>query len=164
MLRNVLIAIYWIGLISCKYSLSGVSVPIGVITISIEQLSNNAPIVSPLFATRLSDGIRNIFQSQTNLTIVRSQGDFQLSGQITNYSIQPITIQGNEQAAQNRLSVTIEIEFQYTKKPELNWKQQFSAFDDFPAATPLPQVESRLQEIIIERLSQDVFNRTLANW
>ena len=74
-------------------------------------------------------------------------------------------ITANEQAAQNRLTVTVKIDFVNRKYPEDDFQgKSFSAYADFDAMTSLESVESTLCEDIVEQLCEDIFNATVANW
>ena len=80
-------------------------------------------------------------------------------------SARATAITANEQAAQNRLTVTVKISFVNRKYPEDDFDDKsFSAFADFDAMQSLDAVEASLCEEIIEQLTEDMFNATVANW
>ena len=78
------------------------------------------------------------------------------------FSATAITAQ--EQAAQNRLTVQVKIEFTNRKYPEDDVSSSFSAYEDFDATLSLDAVESGLCETIVEKLVEDIFNATVAQW
>jgi len=151
---------------SCKvkYSFTGASIPPEVKTISIHYLKNTAALVKPTLSQQLTDEIRNRFTSQTNLTPVNSNGDFDISGEITNYATSPVAIQGNQTAAMNRLTVTINIRFVNKFDENQNYETSFSRYVDYPSSQALSSVESQIIEEIIGYLVDDVFNKTAVNW
>ena len=65
---------------------------------------------------------------------------------------------------QNRLTVTVKIEFTNRKYPEDDVSQSFSAYEDFDSAQSLDAVEGTLCETIIEKIVEDIFNATVAQW
>ena len=94
-----------------------------------------------------------------------TSGDLEISGAVTGYDVKATAITANEQAAQNRLTVTVKISFTNRKYPEDDFPDKsFSAYADFDAMQPLDAVEASLCEEIIEQLCDDMFNATVANW
>jgi len=153
-------------LVSCKvkYSFTGASIPPEVKTISVHYLKNTAALVKPTLSMQLTDELRNRFTSQTSLTPVTSNGDFDISGEITNYATSPVAIQGNQTAALNRLTVTINIRFVNKFDEKQNYETSFSRYVDYPSSQALASVESQIIEEIIGYLVDDVFNKTAVNW
>lgn len=153
-------------LVSCtmKYSFTGASIPPEVKTISIHYLKNTALLVKPTLSMQLTDELRNRFTSQTSLTPVNQNGDFDISGEITNYATSPVAIQGNQTAALNRLTVTINIRFVNKFDEKQNYETSFSRYVDYPSSQALASVESQIIEEIIGYLVDDVFNKTAVNW
>src|SRR5450759_3211722 len=96
---------------SCRmsYSFTGASVSPDVKTVSIQYFANNASQVVPTLSRVFTYGLKEYFTSQTNLILVDRNGDLNIEGAITGYSIQPIAIQGNETAAQNRLTISVTV-------------------------------------------------------
>ena len=67
-------------------------------------------------------------------------------------------------AAQNRLSIGILVRFTNGTKEDADFEQRFSFFFDYPAESQLSAVKSEAHEIIFERITQDIFNASLADW
>ncbi|MCK9611380.1 MAG: LPS assembly lipoprotein LptE [Bacteroidales bacterium] len=151
---------------SCKinYSFTGASIPPEIKTISIHYIKNNASLVKPTLSQQLTEALRNRFSSQTNLVPVNSVGDFDLSGEITNYYTSPTAIQGDQTAALNRLSITINIRFVNKYDEKQNYEASFMRYADYPSSQTLSSVENEIVEQIIEYLVDDVFNKTAVNW
>ena len=70
----------------------------------------------------------------------------------------------DQTAAQNRLTISVNVRFYDTKNPEEDFERRFSFFYDYPAATQLITVKQAAHDEIFERITQDIFNETLANW
>ena len=45
-----------------------------------------------------------------------------------------------------------------------DFERKFSFYYDYPAETQLLNVKSEAHEIIFERITQDIFNESLAKW
>jgi hypothetical protein len=124
-------------------------------TIQIDFFSNQAPLVEPVLTQRFTNDLQDLFTRQTNLTLTSSNGDLQFSGEITGYRVTPMSGTAAQTAAQNRLTVTVNVRFVNKLKEEA----------DFGANSQLTGsiLENALDEII-ERITQDVFNASVAKW
>jgi hypothetical protein len=95
---------------------------------------------------------------------MKQNGDLQFEGAITDYNVAPVAIQSNDQAANNRLTITVNVK--YTNKFDLtkNFEQSFSRFADFKANTSISSQEDVLLTEINRQLTEDIFNRAFNNW
>lgn len=153
---------------NCKvsYSFSGASISPDVKTVSIKTFQNVAPLAQPTLSQTFTESLKDIFITQTNLTLVEKGGDLQFEGKITGYSVAPVAIQGSQfsTASLNRLSITVQVKFINTKDEKQNFEQTFTRFADFDASKNLASVENELIKDINSQLSQDIFNRAVTNW
>lgn len=149
---------------SIKYSFTGASISPTTHTVSIGHFQNVAPIVNPTLASLVGEKLKERFITQTSLELVEQGGDFDFTGEITGYSVAPVTIQSNEQAAQNRLTIAIHVVFKNAQDEHGNYDQTFSQYEDFPSSQILAQVEAQLVETIADKLVEDIFNAAVANW
>ena len=81
-----------------------------------------------------------------------------------NTAVQPVSIQANETAALNRLTITVTISYVNTLDPKKNLETTISRFEDYSSSQDLATVEEQLVQNIGKQLSQDIFDRTLGNW
>ena len=91
-------------------------------------------------------------------------GDLELVCEVTGYDVKATAVTANEQAAQNRLTITVKASFSNKKYPEDDVDKSFSAYEDFDATVSLDAVEAGLCETIIEKIVEDIFNATVAQW
>jgi hypothetical protein len=92
-------------------------------------------------------------------------GDLLYEGEITDYRITPMTATADQQASQNRLTIRVNVRFSNKKKETDDFEKPFEFYYDYPAQTQL--VGSVLNEAIktiFERITQDIFNESLAKW
>jgi hypothetical protein len=150
--------------VSCKYNFTGASVAPDIKTVSVAQFENTAGVVVASLSQQFSEKVRDKFLTQSNLSLATREGDLQVSGVITGYTIAPITIQGNTSAAQNRVTMTVMCKFQNLKYPDKSWEQVFSNFADYSSTLSYEQVESQILEEINDKIAQDIFNKALADW
>ena len=146
------------------YSFSGTSIQPDVETITLNFFEYTAQKVNPSLSNELTEALRSQFRKMTKLEQVDMDGDMEISGAITGYDVSATAITANEVASQNRLTVTISIQFENRKHPEDNLETSFSQYADFPSTQSLDAVESSLCTEIVERLIEDIFNATVAQW
>lgn len=166
LLKIFSIAILSLYCVSCSvgYSFSGASISPEVKTVTVEHFPNQAPLVNPTLSNMLTEELRNKFVTQTRLNVVSGYGDLNFSGEIRDYRVKPVAIQGNEVAAQNRLTISVKVKFENAKDPSQNYDKTFSHYEDFSSQQQLAQVEQELARTIVEKLVEDIFNNAVANW
>ncbi|HOW25275.1 MAG TPA: LptE family protein [Bacteroidales bacterium] len=146
------------------YSFTGASIPPGARTISVDYFPNNALLVQPTLSQRFTDALKDKFTSETSLNLVRENGDMSIEGAIVGYNANPIAIQGNEQAALNRLTITVSVRFVNHLDEKMNFEQSFSRFQDYDSSSSLADVEDDLIDQINRDLVQDIFDKAVVNW
>jgi hypothetical protein len=134
-------------------------------TFQVNYFQNNAELIEPGIERTFTLRLQDLIQNQTNLNLTNSNGDLVYEGEIIRYNVTPMTATADIRAAQNRLTIAVNVRFTNKNKEEDNFEKQFSFFDDFPADTQLTgaQLTSSL-DIIFERITQDIFNESLAKW
>jgi hypothetical protein len=75
-----------------------------------------------------------------------------------------MTATANQTAAQNRLNMAVNVRFYNNTKEDSNFEKRFSFFYDFPATSLLESVKAEAHEVLFERITQDIFNASLADW
>ena len=151
--------------VSCGiYSFTGPNIQSDVKTITIPLVEYKALRVNPSLANELTEALQDKFRKLTSLEQVDVDGDLELVCEVTGYDVKATAITAGEVAAQNRLTVTVKIEFTNRKYPEDDVSQSFSAYEDFDATESLDAVEGTLCETIIEKLVENIFNATVAQW
>ena len=90
--------------------------------------------------------------------------DLQFSGSITGYTVTPQSIQGNDQAALNRLTITVQVKYVNRFDSKFSFTQNFSRYRDYDARLSLSSVESGLIQEITEELVDDIYQRAFVNW
>jgi outer membrane lipopolysaccharide assembly protein LptE/RlpB len=164
-LLSVLLVFFTISLLqSCSYSFTGASISPSVKSISVSYLPNNALLVQPTLSRKLTEAIRDKFTSQSNLSLVSSNGDLNIEGEITGYTTEPVAITGDQQGALQRLKITVNIRFTNKQDPKQDFETSFSRYQDYNSQLRLADVEDSLIDLINEELAQDVFNKAVVNW
>ncbi len=154
----------------CKfYSFTGASIPPGVKTFQVNFFENQAgnrpgSTVEPGLDNDFTNALQDLIMNQTNLDLVNNDGHLIYEGEITEYSVTPMSATAQITAAQNRLKMSVALRYFNTIREEDNFERTYSFFYDFPAALQVYDVKDAAHEEIFERITQDIFNDTLAKW
>jgi hypothetical protein len=153
-------------LAGCRMSISltGGTVDPRAKTVAITTFQNNASLVNPTLSQSFTTALKDKIQGQTPLTIVSTNGDYELEGEITGYNVSPVAIQGNETAAMNRLTITVRVRFTNSFDDTQNFDQSFSRYADYSSTQNLSAVEANLVSTINDALTDDIFNKAFVNW
>jgi hypothetical protein len=152
-------------LVSCnvKYNFTGTG-KINAKTFQVNYFQNNAEIVEVGIERTFTQKLQNTIQNQTNLELVPSGGDLLYEGEIVEYRITPMASNANQQSSQNRMTITINVRYSSKNSEDDNFEKRFSFFHDYDANLLPSAVLNEALEIIYERITQDIFNESLAKW
>jgi hypothetical protein len=134
-------------------------------TFQVNFFQNNARLVEPGIDRDFTLQLQDLIQNQTKLSLTNSNADLVYEGEITRYYVAPMTATADSNAAQQRLTIAVNVRFYNTLDPEKDFEQTFSFYFDFPRNE---QLSGATRDIAIEevylRITQDVFNASLTNW
>lgn len=133
---------------------------------SVKTLNNNAPNAPLSYPAELTEDVKDGISNRTRLLLKDSkeETDVEIEGTITRYTLAPIALQNGDNAAQNRLSITVKFNI-FTHLPEEDEMQLTSTrFIDYDVTTDFSTIEANLLEEINEQIVQDVINKLLSNW
>ncbi len=165
MTKKIIILIATLSLTSCGlYNFTGTS-KIDAKTFQVNNFLNNAQLVEPGIERTFTQKLQNLIMNQTNLNLTNSNGDLVYEGEITEYAISPMAASANQTAGQNRLTMTIKVRFVNKNKETDNFEKSFSFFHDYNGQEILSgaKLNAAIEEIF-ERITQDIFNDSLAKW
>jgi hypothetical protein len=154
-----------ISINSCgSYNFTGAK-PIDAKTFQVNYFQNNAELVEPGIDRTFTIKLQELIQNQTNLSLTNTNGELVYEGEIVEYRITPMQATAAQTAAQSRLTIAVNVRFTNRNKEVDNFEKRFSFYYDYDGSTQL--VGSKLTEaldIIFERITQDIFNESLAKW
>lgn len=147
-----------------NYNLTGTG-EINAKTFQVNFFQNNADIVEPGIDRTFTQRLQNLIQNQTNLSLTNSGGELVYEGEITQYRVSPMTATADQRASQNRLSITVNVRFTNKNNEKDDFEKPFSFYYDFPGdQLPTGSILNEALEAIFERITQDIFNESLAKW
>jgi hypothetical protein len=164
-LSKILLAALPLLLTQCWwYSFSGTSIHPEAQSISVSYIENRAERVNPALSNTLTEALMDKYTKLTRLSVTQDGGDYSVSGQITGYTIASIAVTSDEVASMARLTVTVKIVFQNKLDASENFDKSFSAYEDYDSSISFDAAESGLVDTIVEKIVEDIFNATVANW
>lgn len=164
-LKFVLVLLFASSFQGCSvYNFTGTG-KIDAETFQVGFFQNNAELIEPGIDRTFTLELQDLIQNQTNLNLVKNSADLTYEGEIVEYRISPMTATADQRAAQNRLTVRVNVRFTNKKKETDNFEKPFSFFFDYPADQQLTgtTLNNALKEIF-ERITQEIFNESLAKW
>jgi hypothetical protein len=147
------------------YSFTGISISAETKTFQVNYFQNTSALIEPGIERDFTLALQDLILNQTNLGLVKSNGDILYEGEIVEYRISPTTATASNTAAQNRLTIGVNVRFVNKNDEEADFEKRFSFFFDFEGSAQLigSQKTTAIEEIF-ERITQDVVNASLANW
>ena len=156
--------------VSCGiYSFTGSSIPVGVETFQVDYFENTAggkpgSTIEPGLDRDFTIALQDLIVNQTSLNLVNEGGDIIYSGEIVEYSVTPMAATAEIKAAQNRLTMAVMVSYENISNEDDNIEKRFSFYYDFPGNLQVYDIKDSALQEIFERITQDIFNETLAKW
>ena len=164
-LKKYIVLALSLTLVGCnvKYNFTGTG-KIDAKTFQVNYFQNMADIVEPGIERTFTQKLQNTILNQTNLNLVSTNGDLLYEGEIVEYRITPMAATSEQQAAQNTMTITVNVRYSNKNKEDDNFEKRFSFFFDFDASVLPATILNKALDEIYERITQDVFNESLAKW
>ena len=165
-------ALFALGLSSCKiYSFKDTSIPPEVKSIHIAYIENRAPLVNPQLAPQLNDALRQKINNQASRLsqVQTTDADWDVNGWVSGYSYTTSGV-ANQQAASNRLTVTVHIIFKNHLDPTgkkvapADFETDVSRNFDFSANITITDAEAQLIPTVVSNMTDEIFNKLFSNW
>jgi len=164
---NIYLIFIILALSSCGiYTLSftGASIHPNAKTVSVDYFKYNAQTFNPTLSQDLTEKLRDKLTGETSLSLIDGKGDLQFRGQITDYSVSPVALVAGEIAAKNRLTIKVKVEFINELEEKMNYNETFSWYGDYDSDEMLDQAAPKLVPVIVEKITDDIFQKAVVNW
>jgi hypothetical protein len=107
-----------------------------------EEQASNAPAG---YGATFSNFLKDFVISRTKLNLSIDRPDIEISGKISQYNnFTPVSVQSDEVAALNRLTVVIFVSVINNKDEKQSFESTFAQFSDYDAGQDLSSVETAL--------------------
>ena len=146
------------------YTFSGASISPEIKNIKINYFINEAENLKANLDRDITQKLTDFIIEQTDLSVNNDNYEIEINGKIISYDITPISISSNDFANQNRLSISVNIDFKNYINEKENYNQKFTRYVDYKSDQNIDEIESELNDQIIEEICIDIFNKTFVNW
>lgn len=133
-------------------------------SITIEDFANRASYVWGPMAPMFNTDLKDIFVQQTRLQQVKRGGDLQLSGEITAYDQYNKSISAEGYSSVVELKMVVNVRFTNNTNHTEDFERTFSATCEYDATQQLTSVQEELVTQMIDEITEQIFNATVANW
>ena len=155
--------------VQVQYSMTGTTSTAK--TIAISDFYNNADLGPANMGQTFTNSLKNYFVQNTSMKVVQQEPELILEGEITTFSLTPIApvATGNStdvtSASATRLTITVKATYVNTLDDKMSFKdKQFSFYKDFPNELNVADVEETYVKQVFDRIINDIFNASVANW
>lgn len=156
---------FFFGVQGCKiYSFSGASIPADIKTFTIEIFENKAPNAPASYNQTLTDNLKLKLVSEASLRQETYNGDVHFKGAVTSYAVAALAPTAQIQTGVNRLTITVQVDYQNIHDEKDKWSKSFSRYAEFPSTSLLMNVQDDLIVQINKQLVDDIFNEAFAKW
>ncbi len=152
------------GCAGCPYSFTGASVPPHLKTIAIPLVEDQSGYGDPMLRDEFSSQLLQRFVNDNTLQPAdRNSADAVLEGVITSVRDVPVVVEGGDQVATRRVTVTVHMTFQDLTLHKKVWEKDFSQWGDYPSGGGLTQRNEGVAEAV-RKLTEDILIETVAGW
>ena len=165
--KTVVAALMTLVLASCtvSYKFNGASIDYSKTkTIEIADFPIRSSYVWAPMGSIFNNQLKDIFANHTRLIQVRRNGDMKIEGEITQYSQRNKSVTSEGTSAQAELSMTVNVRFTNNANHNEDFEQQFTATASFETTQSFTAVQEELVTQMVEDLTDQIFNATVANW
>lgn len=148
-----------------SYKFNGASIDYAKVkSVSITDFPNMAELVYAPLSNMFSETLRDKYTRQTKLQLLRTGGDLDLQGEIVGYDYVALSIGTDALAAQTRLTLTVNVRFTNRQNPEDDFEKRYSSSQTFDSNQMLSDVQDELLALMIEEITDQIYNDTVAKW
>lgn len=166
-IKTALLTVMMLLLVSCSvsYKFNGASIDYTKTkTIQIADFPIRSSYVWAPMASIFNNQLKDVFANHTRLIQVKRNGDMKIEGEITQYSQRNKAVTAESTSAQAELSMTVNVRFTNNANHSEDFEKQFTATSTFETTQSLNSVLEELVTQMVEDITDQIFNATVANW
>lgn len=166
-IKTALLTVMMLLLVSCSvsYKFNGASIDYTKTkTIQIADFPIRSSYVWAPMASIFNNQLKDVFANHTRLIQVKRNGDMKIEGEITQYSQRNNAVTAEGTSAQAELSMTVNVRFTNNANHSEDFEKQFTATSTFETTQSLNSVQEELVTQMVEDITDQIFNATVANW
>lgn len=156
---------FTLGGCTVSYKFNGASINYDKVkTITIEDFVNRAAYVWGPMATMFNTDLQDIYVQQTRLQQVKRGGDLNVGGEIVAYDQYNKSVSAEGYSAVVELKMVVNVRFTNNTNHAEDFEKTFSATCEYDATQQLSAVQEELVTQMIDEITEQIFNATVANW
>ena len=166
-IKTALLTVMMLLLVSCSvsYKFNGASIDYTKTkTIQIADFPIRSSYVWAPMASIFNNQLKDVFANHTRLIQVKRNGDMKIEGEITQYSQRNKAVTAEGTSAQAELSMTVNVRFTNNANHSEDFEKQFTATSTIETTQSLNSVQEELVTQMVEDITDQIFNATVANW
>lgn len=166
-IKTALLTVMMLLLVSCSvsYKFNGASIDYTKTkTIQIADFPIRSSYVWAPMTSIFNNQLKDVFANHTRLIQVKRNGDMKIEGEITQYSQRNKAVTAEGTSAQAELSMTVNVRFTNNANHSEDFEKQFTATSTFETTQSLNSVQEELVTQMVEDITDQIFNATVANW
>jgi hypothetical protein len=160
----LILTIIFAGCFKVAYKFTDITISDDLKTFKVAYFENKARYVNPQLTPKITDKLRQKIINQTKLTNTNTDGDIEISGYLSDYSVSTSGVGSGTTTTTNRLNVAMVINIKYAKTPEKNIEENINRSFDFNSNLSLAEAESKLSDEIIKNVVDEIFNKLFSKW
>lgn len=150
---------------SVSYKFNGASINYDVIkTIQIDLFPIRSAYVWAPMKSLFNNELQDKYANQTKLIFVKRNADIHIEGEITNYDQFNKAISSSGYSSQTQLKMTVNVRFTNNKDHSKDFEKSFSANTNYDSSLQLSAVQDELVKEMINNITDQIFNATVADW
>ena len=150
---------------SVSYKFNGASIDYTKTkTIQINDFPIRSAYVWGPMANIFNNQLKDQYANHTKLIQVKRNGDLKIDGEITRYEQRNKSVSAEGYSAQTELSMTVNVRFTNNVNHNEDFERQFTASASYETTMSLNSVQEELVTEMIENITDQIYNATVANW
>ena len=151
-------------LMRCSYySFSGSTLPSHIKTVAIPLFEDQTSEFG--VKEKLTDALINEFTRDNTLKISSTnKADSILRGKIINVMDRAETYNAQEQVKSYRVYITVEVEFEDLRKRRILWKERLNQWGSYSLTTAGSEERQESIDQAIQKLAEDILNKSVSGW
>ena len=133
-------------------------------TITIADFPIRSSYVWGPMQTIFNNQLKDIFANHTRLVQVKRNGDLKIEGEITQYNQRNKSVSSEGYSSLTELSMTVVVRFTNNVNHDEDFEESFTATASYDSRQSLNSVQEALVTEMVEDITEQIFNATVANW
>ncbi|KGI59621.1 hypothetical protein HMPREF3034_01698 [Prevotella sp. DNF00663] len=133
-------------------------------TIQIVEFPIRSSYVWGPMASMFNNKLKDKFADHTRLIQVKRNGDLKIEGEISQYNQRNKSVSSEGKSAQVELSITVNVRFTNRVNHHEDFERSFTSTATYESTRSLNSVQEELVTQMIEDITEQIFNATVANW